>query len=82
MYYFQFTNVNFKIINIMATYKVRVLMDSKYKLVEHVESVKDYAEAVDRFLFYVHLALEDGLSLRCVNILKGRISVKYFQNHQ
>lgn len=65
----------------MANYKVRVLMDGKYKIVEHLESVNDYSEAVDRFLFYVHLALEDGLSVRCVNILKGRISVKYFQNH-
>lgn len=65
----------------MATYKVRVLMDFKYKLSERIEDVKDYSEAVERFLFYVHLALEDGLSVRCVNILKGRLSIKFFQNH-
>lgn len=59
-------------------YKIRVLSES---FVETIHSKLSYAEAVDRFLFYVHLALEDGLHVRCVNIILGNKSIRTFINH-
>lgn len=40
-----------------------------------------FDEAVDRFIFYVRCACELGCSIRCVNLFKGKKSVKMFQNH-
>ena len=48
---------------------------------EKIETCSSYAEAVERFLFYVHLTLEDGLNLLCVNILNGKKCIKMFSSN-
>ena len=61
-------------------YRVRVLVDDIHKS-ELLFDCKSYSEAKDLFLFYVRCALELGVSVWCCNILKGKKSIKMFQNH-
>lgn len=61
-------------------YKVRVLLDDLRKT-EKFELCTTYNDAVERFLFYVHLALEYNCSIRCVNIVYRKKSIRLFQNH-
>lgn len=61
-------------------YKVRVLLDD-LRNTEKVEMCTSYNDAVDRFLFYVHLALEFNCYVRCVNIIHSKKSIRLFQNH-
>lgn len=75
-YYGLFTFASLKF---TTMYKVRVL--DNLKLDEHIYNVDSYDEAVERFLFFVHLALENRLSVRCVNIIRGKKVIKLFQNH-
>lgn len=67
-------------LNLIPMYKVSVLTDGLLSTRLQNEC-SSYSDAVEKFLFYVHLALEDGLSVRCVNIIKGRKSIKMFVNH-
>lgn len=62
-------------------YKIRVLHYDCYKLASDTLSNLSYSDALDRFLFYAHAALELGLGIRCVNIMLGNKSIKMFQNH-
>ena len=62
-------------------YSVRVVSSGRYSVEKKIENLS-WSEAVDRFLFYVHLALELDVSVRCCNIIKGKKKVvKTFINH-
>lgn len=62
-------------------YKVRVLLGAPYFKEEVFENLS-YQDAVEKFKFYVSVCLEfSEFSVRCVNIIKGKKSIKLFQNH-
>lgn len=64
--------------NPRTKYKVRVLHDDfKETIIEGL----DWSTAVDRFIFYVRAALELNVSVRCVNLMNGKGTIKLFQNH-
>lgn len=64
----------------MPMYKVSVLTDGL--LSTRLTTVcRSYSDAVEKFLFYVHLSLENGLSVRCLYLIKGKKTIKFFQNH-
>lgn len=50
-------------------YKVSVLTDGVF-ITRLQSDCSSYSDAVEKFLFYVHLSLENGLSVRCVNLIK------------
>lgn len=59
-------------------FKVRVVDDNcNVTLIENLS----WSDAIDRFLFYVHCALELGVHLRCVNIIIGKKTIRMFSNH-
>lgn len=61
-------------------YRVRILfLDGK----EKVEDGLNYVQSKRRFLFYVTACLEfdNDLSVRCINIFRGKTCVKYYQNY-
>lgn len=64
--------------NQRTKYKVRVLHDD-FK--ETVLEGLDWPTAVDRFVFYVRAALELNVSIRCVNIMNGKGSIRMYSNH-
>lgn len=64
----------------MSMYKVSVLTDGVLSTRLQTEC-SSYSDAVEKFLFYVHLSLENGFSVRCVNLIKGKKTIKLFQNH-
>lgn len=61
-------------------YKVRIMLDDVAKSSIVLERLT-YADAVERFVFYVRCALELGVHIRCVNIIHRNHSIKMFQNH-
>lgn len=64
--------------NQRTKYMVRVLHDDfKETILEGL----DWSTAVDRFIFYVRAALELNVSVRCVNIMNGKGTIKMFKNH-
>lgn len=63
------------------TYSVRVL--HKYPILKDTmyENLS-YQEACDKFKYFVSCCLEfPELNVRCINIFKGKKSIKLFQNY-